>query len=150
MSDATASTAPHANTSFADKTRDSAAHAVEQTRETASHAAHATRDGARDAAQRTAEAIDSNPVVALVGGIALGAAIGALLPKTQVESEHLGPLGRKIADGATAAARAARDAGKEELSGLAPDKDAAKAKAASFLQTVTDAAKDSAKSTTSS
>lgn len=136
MSDTTA----HTSSSTGSK-----ASIIDRTRDGATHAASSTRDGARDAAQKTADAIDSNPVAALVGGVALGAALGALLPKTQLESEHLGPLGRKITDGAAAAARAAREAGKDELSALTPDKDSAKAKASSILGTVATAVKDSAK-----
>ncbi|GAA0730165.1 hypothetical protein [Sphingomonas japonica] len=146
-SDRTAANDRDRRGSILDKTRNSAAQAVDKTRDTATHAAEVTRDGARDAATKTAEAIENNPVVALVGGIAVGAALGALLPKTSIERQHLAPLGKRITESAAAAARAARDAGRDELGALAPDKDMAKAKASSFLETVAAAAKDSAKAT---
>lgn len=85
------------------------------TRDKLSAAYGATRERASAATQRATQGIEEAPLAILAGGLALGAIAGALLPRTDREVETLGPLGRKITDAASDAARAARDAGKEEL-----------------------------------
>lgn len=64
---------------------------------------------------RLGGAVDSAPLAAVAAGVALGAIAGALLPRTDRETEVLGPLGSKIGQAAADAAKAARDAGKQEL-----------------------------------
>jgi hypothetical protein len=124
---------------------DRAREAAHSTRETASHAIDSTRHTASDAAHRAADGLQSNPLAALVGGLAAGAVVGALLPRTRQEAETLGPIGKRLASSAKAAALAARDAGKQELGGLVPDRANAKEKASSLLGTVVQAARDGAK-----
>lgn len=119
---------------------------VDRSREAAHNAIDTTRATASDAAHRAADGIEANPIVALVGGVALGVAVGALLPRTERERETLGPIGKRLTDSAAAAARAARDAGKQEIEGLIPDKDGAKEKASALLGSVAKAARDGAKS----
>lgn len=111
----------------------------------ARQAAHSTRETASDAAHRATDGVQSNPLAALVGGVAVGAVVGALLPRTRQEVETLGPIGKRLTSTAKAAALAARDAGKQELSGLVPDRANAKGKASSFIGTVVQAARDGAK-----
>lgn len=59
--------------------------------------------------------IDGAPLLALAGGIAIGALIGAALPPSQRERRALGPVGRKLGAAAADASRAAMSAGKQEL-----------------------------------
>src|SRR5688572_29864362 len=75
------------------------------------------------AGRRTSEGIDSNPVAAVVGGLALGAIIAALLPRTEREEKLLGSAGRRINDTARDAARAAREAGRQQLDELGLSKE---------------------------
>lgn len=86
------------------------------------------RQRAADAARRTADGIDQNPVAALVGGIALGAIIGALLPGTRKEAELLGPLGGKVGDAAKTAAQAARETGLDKLDEIGLSRDSVREK----------------------
>lgn len=79
-------------------------------------------------AERTSEGIDSNPVIALVGGLALGAVLAAVLPKTRKEEELLGDYGRKINETARDAARAAKEAGTGKLDELGYNRDNIKQK----------------------
>lgn len=134
-----------AHTAF-DATREKTSAAVGYSRDTASHAYDSTRKAASNTAHKTADGIETNPLSALIGGLAVGVAVGALLPKTQQESKHLGALGKRINDSAASAARAARDAGKQELNAMLPDRANAKDKAASVLGTVVQAAKDGGRS----
>ncbi len=73
------------------------------------------RERASAAGRTTADTVNKNPLSALVGGLAFGALIGALLPKTRRETELMGPYGSKITDRARDAAQAARAAGQEKL-----------------------------------
>lgn len=92
-----------------------------------------------DAVRRTVDAIEGNPLSILVGGLAVGAIAGALLPRSDKEKELLAPLGRQVVDRARAATGAARDAGKAELATIGLSKDAARSQAKSLFEGVTKA-----------
>ena len=128
-----------------DQAREAVTTAIDKSRETASHAMEATCESARTAAEKAEETIEAHPIAALAGGLAIGAALGALLPRTDAEAKHLGPIGKRLSAGATAAALAARDQGKQELASLLPDKDNAKEKAMGLLGSIAQAAKDAGK-----
>jgi hypothetical protein len=95
--------------------RQSAAEAYQAARERTAAFYGSARDGARGARRSAAEGLEANPIAVLVGGLALGALAAALLPSTRREREMFGPVGRRINDTAREAARAARDAGREQL-----------------------------------
>src|SRR4051794_15143482 len=78
--------------------------------EKASEAIGSARESVSLAAQRAAQSIEENPVAALVGGLAIGAIAGALLPASRKEAEYLAPLGDKVGEAAKTAVQAARDA----------------------------------------
>lgn len=82
-------------------------------------------EAARTAGRKAAEGVESFPVAALLGGLAVGAAIGALLPRTRQEEELLGSIGGAINDRAKDAVSAARDAGQAKLGELGISTDAA-------------------------
>ena len=73
---------------------------------------------------RATEGIDEAPLLALAGGLAAGALLAALLPRTETERRALRPLGDKLTGTAKAAASAAKDAGTSRLAelGLTPEK----------------------------
>ena len=98
--------------------RQSAADAYEAARQRTTSVYSSARDTAASAGRRTADGIDGNPMAALVGGLALGAIAGALLPIARQERQLFGTVGRRINDTARQAALAARDAGKEQLDGF--------------------------------
>jgi len=80
------------------------------------------RAKAADAGRRAAQGLDANPLGVLVGGIAVGALVGALVPRSVREKEMLAPVGRRLGETARAAVQAAKDAGYAELDqrGLTP------------------------------
>ena len=96
------------------------------------------------ARERTSDGIDSNPVGALVGGLALGALLAAVLPKSRREQELLGDYGRRVNEKAKEAARAAKDAGRGKLDEMGLNKDAAKQKLKDLASSASEAAKTSA------
>lgn len=94
-----------------------------------------------NARERTRDGIEGAPLLALGGGLALGALIAAVLPKTQTEEKLMGPLGGRITDGARAAASAAKEASREKLSELNITRDAGKGVVQSVLDGIGEAAR---------
>jgi hypothetical protein len=122
--------------------------AYESARERTAAAYAAARDRAgsayESAGRRAGEGLDSNPVAFLFGGLALGAIVAALLPRTRQEEEYLGTVGRRINDGAREAARAAREAGRGQLDELGLTKDGLRSKLDEFTGRAVGAVKNSA------
>ena len=119
--------------------------ARQQSKKNQSAAAPTARERAIDAydiaRERTRDRIDGSPLLALGGGLALGALIAAVLPKTETEEKLMGPLGGRITDGARAAASAAKDAGREKLSELNLTREAGKGMVQSVLDGIGEAAR---------
>ena len=65
--------------------------------------------------RQAADQIGTYPVGAVIGGLAIGALVGFLLPATRREQDLLAPTGRKITGAARDAAQRGLDAGKEQL-----------------------------------
>lgn len=141
--------------STADKVRRSASEAYESARERtnalygaarqrASAALETTRDTAGRARQRGADAFDANPMSAVVGGLALGALVAAVLPRTRRETEVLGTIGGRINERTREAASAARDAGREKLEELGLTPEAAKQKLGEAATTASEAMRTTA------
>lgn len=113
--------------------KEKAADAYDATKDRASAAYQSSREGLSTATHRASDGLDQNPLAALAGGIAVGAVLGALLPRSRRETELLGNVGRVIADRARSATAAAKQAGQEKLDELGVSSSAAKDKAASFV-----------------
>lgn len=96
---------------------------------------------ATERARQTVEGIGDNPVALLAGGVALGVLVGVLLPRAAKERELLQPLGRNLAERATATAQAVKDAGRQEIESLVPDRDATKERVTALFGNILDAAR---------
>ncbi len=107
--------------------------ALEKTYDKAAKAIDKGRKSALKTARSTADSLEANPLALLAGGIALGAVVGALVPRSEREGKLLAPVGKRITDTAGAAAKAARDAGKAELDSLGLNKAAARDQAGKLL-----------------
>ena len=86
-----------------------------------------------EAGETAAEAIGNNPAGAMVGAVALGALIGALLPRTGVETRTLRPIGTRVNAAAREAASAAKAAGVDKLAELGLTKEAARQNAGKLI-----------------
>jgi hypothetical protein len=106
----------------------------------AHHRLDDAKDAAAGAARRIADALESNPLAIVAGGIAIGALAGALIPRSAKEKELLAPLGRTLGERARGALDAAREAGQGELQNAGLSKDAAKDQVKSLFQGVLKAA----------
>lgn len=71
-----------------------------------------------NARSRAVDTLGEAPLIALAGGIAAGALIAALLPRTRAEEQVVRPTARRVKDSAKAAYKAARDTGKDRFEEL--------------------------------
>lgn len=95
------------------------------------------------ARERATDRIETSPLLAIGGGLAIGALLGAILPRTRTEERLLGPVGGRIADTARTAADAAKEAGREKLAELNITREAGKGAVQSLVDGLTEAAKTS-------
>lgn len=97
-----------------------------------------------DARDRAVDTLGEAPLLALAGGLAAGALIAALLPRTQTESRLVRPTARRIKDSARSAFEAARDTGTDRLNSMGLSRDKGEETIKNLLNGLTDAARASA------
>lgn len=97
--------------------------AYEAAREKTSSAYSSAREAASTARDRAGAGIEDNPLAALVGGLALGALAGAIIPRSQKEIEALAPIGDRLRTAAGSAGKAAKAAAIDKIGelGLNPE-----------------------------
>ena len=108
-------------------------------------------DGARakaidaydSAREKSGNGIAEAPFAALGAGLALGAIIAALLPKTRVEDRLLGPVTDRVTTAGKAAVDAGKVAGRDKLNELIITRDAGKNVVQSLLDGLGAAARSS-------
>lgn len=110
-------------------------------RQRAIEAYGSARERVSGAGRRAGEALDETPLIALAAGLAAGAAIAALLPRTRTESKLLRPMTDRVKESAAAAAQAAREAGQGRLNELGLTRD----RGSDAIRSIIDGAKDAAK-----
>ena len=103
-----------------------------------------------DARERAGDAFDQAPLIAVAGGIAAGALIAALLPRTRTEEKLLRPVTDRARETARAAARAAKEAGQTRMEELGLTKDKGRDTVRQLIESARDAAKASADAAVSS
>src|SRR4030095_6722661 len=102
-------------------------------------------DAYDSARERARDQVDGSPLLALGGGLALGALVGARLPTTRGEPRVMGRAGSRITTSARDAFDAARDAGREKLTELNITSEAGKGAVQSLVDGITEAARTSGK-----
>src|SRR4051794_40978128 len=93
------------------------------------------------ARERANDTLGEAPLLALAGGLAAGALIAALLPRTQTETRLVGPTARRVKDSARAAYDAARSTSKEKFEELGLTRE----KGEDTLNSILDGLKDTAR-----
>lgn len=93
---------------------------------------------------RAADTLGQAPLLALAGGLAAGALIAALLPRTDAETRLVRPTARRVKKTATAAVDAARDTGSQRLDQMGLNREKGEETIRKLLDDLTDAAKASA------
>lgn len=92
-----------------------AADALGAARDRTASAYEAARGRATDATRKATEQLSIYPIGAVIGGFAVGALIGALLPRTESETRALGATGRRLTGAAREAAQRGIEAGREQI-----------------------------------
>ena len=95
--------------------RNRAAEAYQSARERTVSAYETARERAAGVTRQATEQIAVYPVGAVIGGLAVGALLGFLLPASRREREWLAPTGRKVTEAARDAAQRGIDAGKAQI-----------------------------------
>ena len=95
------------------------------------------------AGRRASNSLSEAPLIALAGGIAAGALIAALLPRTDTETKLVRPTARRVKNTARAAYKAAKDTGSDRLNELGINRQKGEETIRSLLDGVRDAAKAS-------
>ncbi|MBK9431754.1 MAG: hypothetical protein IPN50_04820 [Sphingomonadales bacterium] len=121
--------------------RKSAAEGVEKSKAAAARSVASSKALAKKAGEASTETIDRNPLAIVAGGIALGAIVGMLLPKTERETKALGKAGKAINDTAKRAAEAAKGAGKARIDELGLNADSIRDQFRDLVGKATDAVK---------
>ena len=98
-------------------------------------------ESARD---NVTETLNEAPLLAIAGGLAAGALIAALLPRTESETRAIRPTARRVKDSARVAVQTAKETGSRRLDelGISPDK--GRETIRSLFEGVADAARTSA------
>ena len=110
-------------------------------RQRAIEAYGSARDRVSGAGRRAEESLSESPLIVLAAGLAAGAAIAALLPRTRAESRLLRPVTDRARETARTAYSAARDAGRGRLDELGLTRD----RGSDAVRSIIDGAKDAAK-----
>ena len=97
-----------------------------------------------DARGRASDTLGQAPLIALAGGIAAGALITALLPRTEAETRLLRPTAKRVKDSARAALDAARSTSKQRFQDLGFTREQGQKQLDSFIEGLRDTAKASA------
>jgi hypothetical protein len=101
------------------------------------------RDSISDAGRRATDTLNEAPLIALAGGIAAGALIAALLPRTEAETRAVRPTARRVRKSAREAVRAAKETGSERLNNLGLTREKGEETIRALLKDVTEAARES-------
>ncbi len=96
------------------------------------------------ARERTVDTLGDAPFIALAGGIAAGALLAALLPRTEAETRLVRPTARRVKDSARSAIDAARTIGTQRLDELGISRQKGEETIRNLLDGLTDAARASA------
>lgn len=123
----------------------SAAAAADKGKAAAARRVEESKKLAQKAGTVSAEGLDKNPLAIVAGGLAIGAIVGMLLPKTEREVKVLGKAGKKINETAKRAASAAKDAGKAKVSEVGLDSDALRAQFRDLVGKASEAVKAAGK-----
>lgn len=115
--------------------------APQSRRERAIEAYGNARDRFSGAGRRAGDALEEAPLIALAGGLAAGALIAALLPRTRTEERLIRPVADRARETARTATQAAKEAGKSRLSELGITTE----KGSDAIRSLLDGARDAAK-----
>jgi ElaB/YqjD/DUF883 family membrane-anchored ribosome-binding protein len=125
---ATATAAKGRATEAAARAKTKATDAADRAKAKAGEAADKARIQAKKARDNAKTGVDSNPLAAIAGGIAVGAIIAGLLPRTATEDRAVGKVGTRIRTSARDAVNTAKENARTQLDELGLNADSAREK----------------------
>jgi ElaB/YqjD/DUF883 family membrane-anchored ribosome-binding protein len=123
----------------------SASEAFDKSKSAAARGVRSSKKIATKAVEKSSDTIDKNPIAMVLGGLAIGVIVGALLPKSEREKKILGKTGKKLNDKAKAVAGAAKNAGKEKIDSLGINSESARDQFHDLVGKATEAVKAAGK-----
>lgn len=96
------------------------------------------------ARNNTVDTLSESPLIALAGGLAAGAIVAALLPRTRTETRLVQPTAQRVKNSAKAAIDAARETGSQQLDELGINRNKGEETIRNLLDGLTSAARASA------
>jgi ElaB/YqjD/DUF883 family membrane-anchored ribosome-binding protein len=115
--------------------------AVSKSKDAAARGVQSSKALARKASDSTTNTVEQNPLAIVAGGIALGAIIGMLLPKSEREAKVLEKTGKAVNDTAKRAAQAAKKAAQDRVDELGLDGDSLRDQFRDLVNKASDAVK---------
>lgn len=128
----------------AKRARERVSEATGSARDRASQAAGAARARGRQAVDRTSAGVVDNPLVAIAGGVIIGALIAGLLPRSLAEDRVAGNVGRKVRAQAKKTAKNVRNNAREQLDELGLNAESARKQLRGLADKIGQAAGDAA------
>ncbi len=114
--------------------------AAKSAKASAKKAASAAKATATKATAKTSQTVESNPLAVVAGGLAIGAIIAALIPRTRREDDLVGKVGKSVRATASKAAKTATATAKDQLNELGLNADAAKGQLRDIVSKISEAA----------
>ncbi len=112
----------------ASRARSKAVDAADRAKAKAKEAADTARERGRKARASAQSGIETSPLAAIAGGIAVGAILAGLLPRTAAEDRAVGKVGTRIRTTARDAVNTAKENAKIQLDELGLNADSAREK----------------------
>lgn len=125
--------------------RNKARNAVDAGKSAAGKTIETSKRISKTAKNKGSETIEASPLAIVAGGVAIGAIVAALLPRTERENKVLGGTGRTINKTAKAAAKAAKTAGAARMAEVGLNSETLRGQAKDIIQKSIDTAKTASK-----
>ena len=130
------------------KSKKRASDVLVQTKGLAIDKSDSARKAAHDIAEKSRTTFQRNPFLTIAGVIAVGAIVGALIPKTRTENKHMRDSGRRMSLKARETFENLRKSGEDRLEQLGLNTSELADQARDFLSKLLMAAKNAAESAT--
>lgn len=125
--------------------RNKARNALDASKSAAGKTVETSKRISSNAKAKTGETIETSPLAMVACGVAIGAIVAALLPKSEREKKVLGGAGRKLNDTAKIAVKAAKSAGAAHMVDVGLNSETLREQAKDIFQKGVETAKTASK-----
>jgi ElaB/YqjD/DUF883 family membrane-anchored ribosome-binding protein len=129
------------------KTRAKASETAQQAKAKAAKAAETVKAKGKQAGAKASTGIESNPLAAIAGGLAIGAILAGILPRTATEDRAVGKVGTRVRSTTRNVIKSAKENARAQLDEMGLNPDSAREKLGGIAGKVAEAAAAVGKST---